>query len=75
MEYLNGTHANESDPKLLEGCPDINCPFSNFTSIFKPRFPTNADVECRKKYPPVPPSSKLKFEFNQTKFCFFFLFR
>jgi len=67
VEYLNGTHANETDPYLLNGCPDIDCPFSNFTAIYKPRFPAGADVECRKKYPPAPPLSKSKFKFNKTK--------
>jgi len=55
VEYLNETGSNISYPYVLNGCPDIDCPFDIFTRIYKPRFPASADVECRKKYPPVPP--------------------
>jgi len=55
VEYLNETGSNISHPYVLNGCSDFDCPFENFTRVYKPRFPASADAECSKKYPPVPP--------------------
>ncbi|CAF2381501.1 unnamed protein product [Rotaria sp. Silwood2] len=57
IEYLNVTDSNTSYAYLLDDCPAINCPFDKFTSIFQPRFPATADIECAKKDPPMPPST------------------
>ncbi|CAF0875929.1 unnamed protein product [Rotaria sp. Silwood1] len=57
VEYLNVTDSNTSYPYLLNGCQAYNCPFDNFTSIYQPRFPATADIECAKKNPPMPPST------------------
>jgi len=58
VEYLNVTDSNTSYPYILNGCPNIECPFDTFTDIYKARFPASADVECAKKRPPMPPSRK-----------------
>ncbi len=58
VEYLNVTDSNTSYPYLLNGCPDVNCSFDIFTNIYKPRLPVSADVECRRRLPPVPPAGK-----------------
>jgi hypothetical protein len=54
VEYLNVTDSNKPYPHLLNGCPDIECPFDTFTSIYQPRFPATVDIECSKKVPPTP---------------------
>ena len=56
MEYINVTDSNMPYPCILNGCEGVQCPFDKFTSIYQPRFPGSADVECMKKPPPAPPS-------------------
>jgi hypothetical protein len=53
VEYLNVTDSNKPYPHLLNGCPDIECPFDTFTSIYQPRFPGTVDIECSKTGPPT----------------------
>ncbi len=71
IEYLNVTDSNTSYSYLLNGCPDINCPFDIFTKIYKPRFPAGPNVECTRKPSPMPPSCKYKFEFTSIKFILY----
>jgi hypothetical protein len=53
VEYLNVTDSNETYEYLLDGCPANDCPFEKFTTIYQPRFPAPAIVECTKKRPPT----------------------
>jgi lysosomal acid phosphatase len=58
VEYINVTDSNKPYPYVLNGCPAVQCPLDVFTSIYQPRFPASADVECTKKPPPTPPSDE-----------------
>ncbi|CAF3282392.1 unnamed protein product [Rotaria sp. Silwood2] len=51
VEYLNVTDSNQPYSYLLEGCPALECPLNTFTTIYQPRFPANATVECTIKVP------------------------
>jgi len=55
VEYINVTDSNTSYPYILNGCSAIECRFDIFTSIYEPRFPASADVECSTKPSPTPP--------------------
>ncbi len=61
VEYINVTDSNKPYPHLLNGCPNIECPFDIFSSIYKPRFPANFDIECSKIVPRTPPSKFIWF--------------
>ncbi len=61
VEYINVTDSNKPYPYLLNGCPAMECPFDIFSSIYKPRFPATADIECSKTVPPTPPSKFIWF--------------
>jgi hypothetical protein len=67
VEYINVTDSNKPYSYVLNGCPAVQCPLDVFTSIYQPRFPASADVECTKKPPPTPPS-KFIFLMNQIYF-------
>jgi hypothetical protein len=57
VEYLNVTDSNISYPYVLNGCPEVMCPFDKFTSIYLSRFPASFEVECAIPSS-SPPSSK-----------------
>lgn len=69
MEYLNETDRREAFPQALPGCSSLDCPFSNFTALYQPRFPKSADEECTlpppptTHYPTQPPPRKISFEY------------
>ena len=77
VEYLSETGANASRAYQLPGCPSVDCPFSNFTAIYQPRFPKSADEECTlpppptTPYPTQPPPRKISFEFPRKINIFF----
>jgi hypothetical protein len=46
VAFLNVTDSNIAYPYVLPGCPAFECPFETFTSLYEPRFPASADIEC-----------------------------
>jgi hypothetical protein len=82
VDYLNVTDSNLPYPYVLNGCPDSQCPFDKFTSIYQPRFPASAAVECARKDPPMtstmpmppkPPSRKTEMKFFDRIFILYFI--
>lgn len=56
VSYLNVTDSETAYPWILPGCENALCPFETFTNIYQPTFPGDPEVECRRLFPPAPPT-------------------